>query len=64
MNVLEEGEDDPRPFNLRVKMKSQNGICGVRLPLCRPTLTRFALRQYFLFSYILIIDECSINLIL
>ena len=32
----------------------QNGICGMRLPLCRPTLTRFPCMQ--------LIDECSINL--
>ena len=32
-------------FTSDPQMTSQNGICGMRLPLCRPTLTRFPILQ-------------------
>ena len=44
----EKGKATRTSFTSDPQMTSQNGICGMRLPLCRPTLNRFAFQQNFL----------------
>ena len=62
--TLARGGSDPHPFYLRPTEYitiSQNGICGMHLPLCSPTLTRFAFRQNFFNLYIKNFDQTTNN---
>ncbi len=64
MNVLEEGEDDPRPFNLRPADEVTKRDLRRALTFMPSDPHPFCPTSIFLNLYILIIDECSINLIL
>ena len=44
MYVNEGGKATRTRFTSNPQMTSQNGICGIHLLLCRPTLTGFAFR--------------------
>ena len=56
-----EGKGNPHLFDIRPADDFTKQVCGMHLPLCRPTLDCWPSGK-ILNLYVLIIDECSINL--